>query len=277
MFQSISSASGATIALLTDFGLADGYVGVMKGVIAGIAPGVALIDVTHDIKPHDIAAAAWVLATSYRYFPEQTIFVCVVDPGVGSQRQPLAMRAGNWYFVGPNNGLFSYVLQEQPVHETVVLTNPAYHLSQVSATFQGRDIFSPVAAHLARAVPLTALGPAIETSALLQLPTSGPRVQEGQISAQVVHIDRFGNIVTNIALHMLPDLFAYPEVQLVFARSGTIVSARRRFFAETTGLPQQDKQPFIYVDSSGYIGVALQNGNAASTLGVTVGESVSTA
>ncbi len=272
MYQDASSFVSTPIALLTDFGLSDGYVGVMKGVIAGLAPGVPCIDISHEIMPQDVASAAWVLATSYRYFPHHTIFVCVVDPGVGSQREPVAVHAGEWFFVGPNNGLFSYILQEQSVHEAVILVNSAYHLPQVSMTFQGRDIFSPVAASIARAVSLTDLGPAIQTSALQRLDIALPFIQGDYISAQIVHSDRFGNLITNIPFALVPELFSYSVVRLLFSRMGVAVSARRRFFAETSGKAEDDQSPFLYVDSSSYIGIALQNGSAANMLRVTVGE-----
>jgi S-adenosylmethionine hydrolase len=264
----------APLALLTDFGTTDGYVAVMKGVILGRAPGVSLIDITHDIRPQDISSAAWVLATSYRYFPARTIFVCVVDPGVGSQRLPVAFHAGEWFFVGPNNGLFSYILQEQTVYEAVALTNPAHHLTEVSATFQGRDIFSPVAASIVNAVPLTDLGVALRSSDLQRLDIVPPLVQNEQVSAQIVHVDHFGNLVTNIPIELLPDFFNYPVVQLQFVSTGTRISARRRFFADSPGKPEDNQQPFLYVDSSGYIGVALQNGNIANVLHMTVGQRV---
>ncbi len=274
MSSNLSSHPAAPIALLTDFGSADGYVAVMKGVILSLAPGLSLIDITHDIRPQNISAGAWVLATSYRYFPRETIFVCVVDPGVGSQRLPIAFRAGEWFFVGPNNGLFSYVVQEQTVHEVVALTNSAYHRAQVSATFQGRDIFSPVAASIANAVSLANLGSAIQPSALSRLDIVPPLLQNERVSAQIVHVDHFGNLVTNVPLSMLPDFFRYASVQLQFVSTGGGVSARRRFFADSPGKLEDTQLPFLYVDSSGYIGIALQNGNAANVLHMTGGERV---
>jgi len=128
------------IALLTDFGTGDGDVGVMKGVIAGITPDAHIIDITHDVAPQNIASGAWILASAYRYFPNNTAFVCVVDPGVGSNRGAIAVHAGDWFFVGPDNGLFSYILSEQAVHAAALLSNPAYHLPHVSSTFHGRDL-----------------------------------------------------------------------------------------------------------------------------------------
>lgn len=251
---------------MTDFGSGDGDVAVMKGVVLGLAPGRTLIDISHDIAPQDISSAAWVLASGYRYFPRGTIFVCVVDPGVGSRRLPIALHAGEWFFVGPNNGLFSYILQEQPVHEVVAITNPAYHLAQVSATFHGRDIFSPVAAHIANSVPLADLGPAVQLSALQQLNIAPTLLSDGRISAQIVHVDHFGNLITNIPASMLPDFFVYDRVQLLFSDTGRIVSARRRFFSDAADEVGDEQLPFLYSDSSGYIGVALQNGNAARLL-----------
>src|SRR5579863_5685528 len=156
------------VALMTDFGTGEGDIGVMKGVIAGITPNAHIIDITHDIAPQRIASGAWVLASGYRYFPANTVFVCVVDPGVGSTRGAIALHAGEWFFVGPDNGLFSYVLAEQPAHAAALLSNPAYHLQQVSATFHGRDIFAPAGAYLARgaAAILLDLGIAIDPAAL---------------------------------------------------------------------------------------------------------------
>src|SRR6266702_3638390 len=127
MSQSTLSHSRPVVALLSDFGLADGYIGVMKGVIASITPEAQIIDITHDVAPQNVPSGAWILATTYSYFPTNTVFVCVVDPGVGSSRGAIALHAGDWFFVGPDNGLFSYIFTQQPVHQAVVLDKPAYH------------------------------------------------------------------------------------------------------------------------------------------------------
>jgi S-adenosylmethionine hydrolase len=161
--------SQPVIALLTDFGQGDGDVGVMKGVIASIAPGAQIIDITHEIAPQNIPSGAWILSTAYRFFPQGTIFVCVVDPGVGSSRNAIAVHTGDKFFVGPDNGLFSYVLAQQTFNNAVVLSNPAYHLPQVSSTFHGRDIFAPAGAHLANGVALSELGTAIDSSKLQRI------------------------------------------------------------------------------------------------------------
>jgi hypothetical protein len=274
MQQELSSSTHV-IALLTDFGLRDGYIGVLKGVMLDIDPQVHLIDITHDILPQDIAAAAWMLRTSYLYFPMGTIYTCVVDPGVGSTRRPIAMHAGDWFFVGPDNGLFSYILTEQTIDEVVVLSNPAYHLPQVSATFQGRDLFAPVAAHLARGVALRDLGMPIDPSSLNLLDFKHARRYDGLVEAQIVYVDHFGNLITNIPASMVPDLFSCATVQLTITVRGGgpyLVTQRRRFFADNNAQDELAARPFIYVDSADYIGVAIQNGNAAMTLDVHVGD-----
>jgi hypothetical protein len=260
------------VAFLTDFSVHDGYVGVMKGVVLGIASDAHLIDITHDIAPQNVSAGAWVLATSYAYFPAGTVFVCVVDPGVGSSRRSVALHAGAWYFVGPDNGLLSNVLDELPIHAAVELTNPAYHLAHVSSTFHGRDLFSPVAAHIARGVALSELGPHVDPRSLLHLPGTPPVYYDQHIDAQVIHIDHFGNVITNIPLRMTPDLFAHSKVRASFPDQQVTVTKQQRFFASDATHADQD--PFIYGDSSGYVAVAIRNGNAASTLALGVGARV---
>lgn len=262
-----TAASLAMIALLTDFGQSDGYVGVMKGVIVRIVPHAQIVDITHEIAPQDIAAGAWVLATSYRYFPRNTIFTCVVDPGVGSSRHPIALHAGDWYFVGPDNGLFHYVMIEQPVHTAVVLDRSDYHLSEVSSTFHGRDIFSPVAAHIAAGTTLAQVGSPIAPAALQRLSIPPLQSKDGQIDAHVAHIDHFGNIITDIPLGLVPDLLERSGVQLSFPAQHITITARRSTFASQHD-PTLDKQPFIYGDSSGHIAVALRNDNATRILSI---------
>ncbi|MBX5450188.1 SAM hydrolase/SAM-dependent halogenase family protein [Thermogemmatispora sp.] len=258
------------IALMTDFGLRDGFVGIMKGVIAGIVPHAQLIDISHDIAPQNVAAGAWLLSTAYRYFPAGSIFLCVVDPGVGSQRRAIALEAGDWFFVGPDNGLFSYVLAEQPVRQAVALENPAYRLPVVSTTFHGRDIFAPAAAHLARGVPLADFGTILEPHALQRLALNLPRREGGRIEASVIYIDHFGNLVTSIPLTLVPDLFTAPRVRLLVPQHNLTIERRQPFFAGEAG----EDEPFVYSDSAGYVGIAIRNGNAAARLGMSVGEAV---
>jgi S-adenosyl-L-methionine hydrolase (adenosine-forming) len=258
------------IALMTDFGIGDGDVGIMKGVIAGITPEAHIIDITHNIDPQNVTSGAWILATGYRYFPKNTVFVCVVDPGVGSTRRAIALHAGDWYFVGPDNGLFSYIMSEQPVHAAVLLTNSSYHLPTVSSTFHGRDIFSPVGAYLARGLTdvFFELGPSINPATLNRLEVSGVVRDGTTINAHIIHVDNFGNLITSMPLTFVPELFTAPYVQIVFPNEDIEVAERRRFFEDGP----DDGQAFIYGDSSGYVGIAVRNGNAAKTLGIGFGE-----
>ncbi|MBA2287634.1 MAG: SAM-dependent chlorinase/fluorinase [Ktedonobacteraceae bacterium] len=255
------------IALLTDFGPGDSDVGVMKGVVATIAPDVRLIDITHDIGPQNVASGAWILDSGYRYFPRNTVFVCVVDPGVGSTRRAIALHAGEWFFVGPDNGLFSYVLAAQPLHAAALLSNPAYQLPQVSSTFHGRDIFAPAGAHLANGVPLDQLGPLLDPASLQRLDATLPRQRGSSIDAVIVHVDHFGNLITSIPLSMVPGLLTDPGLHVTFPQQAIVIKQRHRFFAEAA----DNEQPFIFPDSSGYVGIAVRNGSAARTLGVNTG------
>ena len=270
-----SPATYPVIALLTDFGGEDGTVGIMKGVIASIAPQAHVIDITHDVAPQQLASGAWILASAYRYFPANTVFVCVVDPGVGSVRRAVAFHAGERYFVGPDNGLFHYVLAEQPVDCAISLTNTAYHLQQVSATFHGRDIFAPVGAYLARSAgaAFPEMGTAIDPSTLQRLEIVMPVRKGAAIEARVVHVDHFGNLITNVPLALVPDLFDLPHVKALFPGSTRVVQERRRFFAGND-TDEASHQPFIYGDSSGYVGIAVRAGNAAQELRVSDGANI---
>jgi S-adenosylmethionine hydrolase len=271
MNQIIPSYSRPVVALLTDFGLRDSYVGVMKGVIAAITSEAHIIDITHDIEPQNIASGAWTLASSYHYFPKQTVFVCVVDPGVGSSRRAIAVHAGDWFFVGPDNGLLSYVLAKQSVHAAVVLSNPLYHLTCVSATFHGRDIFAPTSAHLARGIAMSELGTPIDPATLQRIDIEPPVRQGNRINASIIQVDHFGNLISNIPLALVPDLFSHSsakqQIQIIFPTLGTVVERRSRFFADAL----DDGQPFMYEDSSGYVGIAVRNGHAARTIGAGFG------
>jgi S-adenosylmethionine hydrolase len=262
------------IAFMTDFGLGDGDVGVLKGVALGIVPDAQIIDITHDVAPQHVASGAWILAASYRYFPAETVYVCVVDPGVGSTRRPIAIHAGDWFFVGPDNGLFSYVLGEQPAHQAVLLSNPAYRLPEISSTFHGRDIFAPAAAHIARGVPLTELGPTIDPATLQRLDVRLTKREGAYILAHILHVDHFGNLITSIPLSMVPHLFSSSLIELRFPEQRVTITERRHFFSENVEEAKDEQRPFIYGDSSGYVGVAIRNGSAARTVGVDYGTPV---
>jgi S-adenosylmethionine hydrolase len=191
--------SAPPIALLTDFGYRDHYVGVMKGVIAGIAPAAQIIDVTHGIPPQGIGAGAIALEQSWRYFPAGTIFVAVVDPGVGTSRLPIAVETtAGARFIGPDNGLLWSVVEQAGLRRAVELRDPRYRLPEVSATFHGRDIFAPAAAHVWCGVRLASMGPALRALAAPAEMIPGAIEKRNEIVGSIVYIDGFGNLVTNI-------------------------------------------------------------------------------
>ena len=184
------------IALLTDFGTRDHYAGTMKGVALGICPDATLVDITHDIPPHDVMAGALELAAAYRFFPAGTIFVAVVDPGVGSARRGFAADTGDYRFVAPDNGVLTQVFRETPAKKMVELTERRYARPTVSRTFEGRDRFAPAAAWLAKGIQLAALGRPISDVQRLDIPL--PEEAPGAVRGVVLRVDRFGNLVTNI-------------------------------------------------------------------------------
>jgi len=184
------------IALLTDFGVRDHYAGAMKGVILGICPDATLVDISHDLPPHDVLAGALELGAAYRYFPAGTIFLVVVDPGVGSARRGIAADFGDYKFVAPDNGVLTLVMDDHPPRRVVELSERRYARPTVSRTFEGRDRFAPAAAWLAKGIDLGALGRGAGALSRLELPK--PAVESGTIHGEVLRIDRFGNLVTNI-------------------------------------------------------------------------------
>ena len=184
------------IALLTDFGTRDHYAGAMRGVALGICPDATLVDITHDIAPQDVLGSALELVAAFKYFPQGTVFLCVVDPGVGTPRRGIAAEAGGYTFVAPDNGLLTLVFKECPPTRVVELTEPQYARPIISRTFEGRDRFAPAAAWLAAGTDLGALGPPLTDWQQLDVPE--PRVEASQLSGVVLRVDRFGNLVTNI-------------------------------------------------------------------------------
>ena len=189
---------GRTIAILTDFGSTDNYVGVMKGVIRSISPFADIIDLTHSVPPGDIRSAAFSLESAYKYFPKNTIFLCVVDPGVGSERRAVAVEADGRYFVAPDNGLLTGILANSNSIKAVNLTNANFHLPQKSSTFHGRDLFAPVAAHLSMKTELEELGELIDAKTLIQLENYTATIDENKITGNIIHTDNYGNLITDI-------------------------------------------------------------------------------
>ena len=253
------------LSLTTDFGLADSYVGVMKGVILGICPEAALVDLSHTIAPQDVQQAAFVLATAAPYFPPGAVHLVVVDPGVGSERRPIAVQTERAVFVAPDNGVLSLALAQDPPRRAVHLTNPAYHRAPVSATFHGRDIFAPAAAHLACGLELDRLGELLSPTDLVALPAVEPQRQpDGTWLGRVLHVDHFGNLITNFrAAHL--SLAAEPILTVGREK----IAGLHRTFADVA-----PGELVVYLGSSGYLEIAVRDGNAAERLGAGVGEGV---
>jgi S-adenosylmethionine hydrolase len=255
------------IALFTDFGTRDAYVAQLKGAILSIHPTAQLIDLTHEVDAFDVRAAAYLLDASARYFPAGTIFVAVVDPGVGTARRPVlvATQADKWY-VGPDNGLFTRVIEREQLKLAHVLTQSAYFLRQVSATFHGRDIFGPVAAHLARGVEPAQFGGRL--TSVVQLPYTPPQRQGQTMTGEVIYLDHFGNIVTNIPSTMLTDCVPGQEVVCRLATHIQVMP-----FVETYGAGPEG-QLIGLINSNGEFEIALPRGAASARLGVKVGAKV---
>jgi len=255
------------LGLLTDFGLRDGYVGVMKAVALGIAPDARFVDISHDIAPQDIEMGSWTLGMAWRYFPAGSVLVCVVDPGVGSERRAIALAAGGRFFVGPDNGLFTHVLAHAPAESCVELTNAAYHLPSASATFHGRDIFAPCGAHLLAGVALDALGEPINPETLARLPISVAPSWEGEtLVGRIAHVDHFGNLISDIPLAD-PSALSAPGVRIEVG--GRVIARAATHFAAGPA-----DELFALRDSSGALAIAVRDGSAAAALnagrGVTV-------
>jgi len=275
------SSLGSIITLITDFGLTNGYVGAMKGVILNIAPQTAIVDICQALPPQDVRSAAWILYTMYDTFPAGTIHCVVVDPGVGSQRRAIAAQAGVYSFVAPDNGLLSYVLAEEPLHIAVELTNPRFHRHPVSHTFHGRDIFAPAAAHLAQGVSLAELG--TPASHLVIWPASRPeRLSKGCLLAHILHIDHFGNCITDLRLSseedalMPTNLPGEGDERLLISRRQVRIEVGR---ASLSGISRTyadgpSGETLALVGSSGHLEIAIPGGSAAEALEVAVGDAI---
>jgi hypothetical protein len=188
-----------TITLLTDFGLQDPYVGITKGVILSVNPDVTIIDITHEVEPQSVREGAFLVEAYYRYFPVESIHVAIVDPTVGSERRPIILRKGGHLFVGPDNGIFTLIMDDVP--KVYAIENPDLMLKKVSSTFHGRDIFAPVAAHLAKGLPPSFFGRPVADP--VRLGDMLPRIEGNSLEGEVVRVDRFGNAITNIKVDFL--------------------------------------------------------------------------
>ena len=251
------------VALLTDFGLQDVYVGVMKGAIAKINPHLQVIDLTHNIPPQDLLAARFALLNSYPYFPENTVYVAVVDPGVGSDRRGVAIQFAQGFLVGPDNGIFSGILDTSPALQAVELSNSKYWLTpNPSRTFHGRDIFAPVGAYLASGLGLEALGKPIASESLVTLSLPPLQVTENSIAGCIQYCDRFGNAITNIPVELLAD------------KDWKLESPSHNITRAKTYSDVPPRKPLALVGSHNYLEIAINGGDAKQELQLEVGTKV---
>jgi len=248
-------AENKVITLLTDFGLSDAYVGVMKGVIAQSNPTLTVIDLTHQIPPQNIAAARFNLMNVVPYFPKGTVHIAVVDPGVGSQRRGIAIQIDAGFLVGPDNGLFSGVLKQNLVIKAVELTNSQYWRTPTpSNTFHGRDIFAAVGAHLASGVLIEELGNVIEPKTLVQLAIEEPIVTDSEIRGCIQYIDHFGNLISNISGN---------NVQ---GKNWSVVVKDNQIFGSQTYSNRKIGEVVALISSEGWVEIAVNGGSAKSQL-----------
>ncbi len=257
------------ITLTTDFGYQDPFVGVLRGVILGINPRAAVVDLTHGIKPHHISEAAFVLGMNYRYFPKGSIHVAVVDPGVGSRRRPIIVEADHHYFIGPDNGIFSYVFGTRHEMLSVVhITAGHYFYSSHSPTFQGRDVFAPVAAWFSKGVDISKFGEPISDyeKIALALPSMTP---EGVMQGEVILIDRFGNAITNITkedVDKVRSVGAEGHIKSVIKEIG---APFKQYYSEA-----EEGKLCALINSSGYLEFFINRGDASSQYGISPGDRV---
>lgn len=248
------------IALLTDFGTKDYFVGAMKGVILSIDPHAAIVDITHEVEPHDIRSAAFLLASCCRDFPPATVFCCVVDPGVGSDRRAIVAEFGDRYFVAPDNGLISIAINEPEKARVHEIQNPNLIRPETSTTFHGRDIFAPAAAHLSRGVKASELGPKMDS--FVRFNGLGIVKTETGLEGEIIHIDRFGNLITNFRSEIATDTIA-------------VVVAGRKIDRVATHYADIERGELALIPgSAGFIEISANMSSAADILNVKPGQKV---
>ena len=265
---SVSPRPSSLITLLTDFGLADYFVGAMKGVILSVNPKARLVDITHEIPGQDVEAAAFTLLAAYRSFAAGTIHVAVVDPGVGSARRPIVVVGENHFLVGPDNGVFSYVIEREPGARVFHITNERYFQQPLSNTFHGRDIFAPVAAALSTGVAPQKIGSEIDDPVRLESLAVGA-LNDGSVRGRILHIDRFGNCITNLTEKDLSSEMIDGGARLKVR--GRTIDQFRTFFADHT---DNETDLFALWGSAGFLEIASRNRSAAKLLKARCGDSV---
>ncbi|MFH5832965.1 S-adenosyl-l-methionine hydroxide adenosyltransferase family protein [Halalkalibaculum sp. DA3122] len=253
------------VTLTTDFGLQDYYVSAMKAVMLDIAPDVRFVDISHEVPDQDIMAGSWVLQNSAPLFPTGSVHLVVIDPGVGTDRNPIALKVDDQYYVGPDNGIFS-LLTEDKEFEAVRLTNDTFWHEQRSNTFHGRDIFAPVAAHLSNGVSLADLGEPLED--LKTYRWASPIADKDGLQGWIIHIDKFGNLVTNLHYSLIEDVIGKQSVKIYVGNM--ILDELVPTFGSVP-----DGEPAAYIGSSGMLEVGINKGDAAEMMSVKKGAQIS--
>jgi S-adenosylmethionine hydrolase len=249
------------IALLTDFGTKDYFVGALKGVITSINPNANVVDITHEIEPQNIASADFTLRVCYKSFPKQTIFVAVVDPGVGSNRKAILVETDDYYFIAPDNGLLSFVFNGRDEFKVFEVTEDRFFAENVSATFHGRDVFAPAAAHLSNGIKCDDFGNRT-TDFVIRNENLPRKIAVNRIEAEVIHIDRFGNLITNLTPENLPHEF-------VVEVNNTNISKMLNYFAEA-----EKSELFTIVGSANFLEIVAFRDSAADIIGAKIGQKV---
>jgi S-adenosylmethionine hydrolase len=253
------------ISLVTDFGLKDNFAGVMKGVILKINPLARVVDICHEVKSQGVLEAAFLLRSSFKYFPAGTVHLAIVDPGVGSTRDIIAVKSKNYFFVAPDNGILSLALKEERPEKIVEITNDRYFLKPTSSTFHGRDIFAPVAAYLSKGEPINKFGRQIKALKKLALPRV--KVDSGRLSAEVIYIDRFGNLISNIDRDTLNKFIQGKKFKINITDKS--IGGISQSYAQAGNL-----EPLALIDSFGYLEIALNCGSAQDYFGVGIDEKI---
>lgn len=253
------------ITLITDFGLEDGYVGTMKGVILRINPEARIIDITHEVEAHNIFEAAFVLATVYRFYPRGSVHLVIADPGVGSKRKPILMETEDYYFVGPDNGVFTFVSEHSEIRRVTAISEPKYLLPRISDTFHGRDIFAPVAAYLTRGVDPWEFGRPLKKFEKLKIPR--PQKKRRELLGEIIHIDKFGNLVSNITQESVGDLLPGKSYQIIVG--GRKISRLSRSYSEA-----KKGEVLVIFGSSGFLEISVNQENASRALSLKKGDPI---
>jgi hypothetical protein len=254
------------ITLITDFGLQDHYVGVMKGVMLGINPKLQLVDICHQVQSHSVPEAAYTLEAAYSYFPLGTIHLIVVDPGVGSRRRPILAQCGDYYFIAPDNGVLSLIWRREKPATVIELTSPRYFLPNISTTFHGRDIFAPAAAWLSRGIKPQQLGHEIGDYLVLNLPIA-KLSEPGILTGQIVQVDKFGNLISNISAEMFKQAQQKWGKAFRLQLGNTQIERLIEYYAQA-----EENEACVIVGSSGRLEIVVREQRADTFLDIGVGQ-----